>query len=269
MSLLTTKAFTDLFTDPLEKTLIQSAYARFNDLNDPLRCNLFSLIAREMLRIFLVRIAPDKDVQSTEWFDPSINSGKATRADRFRYALTGRITDEVVDEHPALDVSTQIRDLISLADDLSKYAHITSGTIGLDIVTSTKYLSEAETILIAFCETYFAVRAFVRDKIYEITQDEINDHLQDEMPEELDALSSHTVFDHAVVEGVEDIDITSTSMSITGHGYVEIELNYGSKDDGVSSDDNYPFEFEAEIDPQTLRVEEVKILSIDTRSFYE
>lgn len=268
MRLLTTKEFTELFSDTFEHTLIRSAYARFNDLNDPLRCNLFSLIAREMLRVFLARIAPDPDVQSTEWFDPSINKGKATRADRFRYALLGRITNEVVEEHPSLDVTHHIRGLISLIDELSRYAHISQGTISLDIPGSNKYLSDSENIIISFCKKYFDVRSFIRDKIYEITQDEINEHLQNETPGEIDALSSHTIFDHAVVEGVEDVDITSTGMSIKGHGYVEIELNYGSGDDGVSSDDSYPFEFEAEIDPRTLQISDVKV-SIDTSSFYE
>lgn len=268
MRLLTTKAFTDLFNDPFEITLLKSAYARYSDLNDPLRCNLFSLVARELIRIFLTRIAPDADVESCEWFDPAINKGKATRADRFRYALTGRIANEVIDKHKSLDLNSQIKDLVDVIGALSKYAHISPGTVNMDLAAAGKYIQEVEDVLIEFCNKYYSVRDYIRDQVYEITQEEINDKLQNEIPDELDSLSSHTIFENAVVESVQDIDISSTTMSITGSGYVEVELNYGSMNDGVSSDDNYPFEFEAEIDPETLRISDVKV-TIDNSSFYE
>jgi hypothetical protein len=268
MRLLTTPSFTELFDDAFEQTLTRSAYARFNDLNDPLRCNLFSLIARELIRVFLVRVAPDIDVASTKWFDPSINNGSPTRADRLRYALTGRIADEVVDDHESLNVGNLCRELLIIIDELSKYTHISPETMNLGIATANAYLADVEDVIILFCNKYYEVRSYIKDKVYEITQGEINDKLQDELPEELDELSSHTAFQCAVVEEVEDINISSTSMSISGRGYVEVELNYGSGEDGVSSDDHYPFSFEAEIDPSTLTVGEIKT-DVDTSSFYE
>lgn len=268
MRLLITEEFKELFSDEFEQKLIQSAYARFNDLNDPLRCNLFSLISRELIRILLVRIAPDQDVISTNWFNPSVNNGKPTRADRLRYALIGRTTDNVVAKHATLDVSNHTKDLVGIVNNLSKYAHISPGTVGLSIVSSNKYLEDVEDGLIQFCVKYFEIRDFIKRKIYEITHEEINQKLINEIPCELDALSSNTIFDYAYIEQVEGININSTSMSITGHGQVEIELNYGSSDDGYSSDDSYPFDFEAKIDPETLKIDEISVI-INTDSFYE
>ena len=67
---------------------------------------------------------------------------------------------------------------------------------------------------------------------------------------------------------MQEIDLYSSYPSVTGSGYVEVELNYGSKNDSVSCPDSYPFRFKATINPNTLAVT-IESLNVDTSSFYE
>lgn len=114
-----------------------------------------------------------------------------------------------------------------------------------------------------------------RDKIVEVEglEQKLCDHMIDNLPAELDSLSTHTL-----VENVSDVLITSVtvrrnSVTISGEGTVEVELSYGSagdaaRGDGGSFSDSYPFEFNVVLNP-VLEIVEILRLDVDTSSFYE
>ena len=116
MKLLNSKAAQELFNDPFEQTLLKSAYSCLHNLNDPLRCNLFALVLRELIRTTMDRLAPEAKVVKAPWY----SSKKITRADRYRFALTGNLTDRVIAKYPDLDTSDERKVLKDTSDELSK-----------------------------------------------------------------------------------------------------------------------------------------------------
>lgn len=96
------------------------------------------------------------------------------------------------------------------------------------------------------------------------------DHMVNNIPQELDMLSSHTL-----LEGVSQLDINAITVEaagirVVGSGVVDVELEYGGgrEPDGLSWETDFPFAFDVLLN-HALEVEEVYELRIDTSSFYE
>lgn len=95
------------------------------------------------------------------------------------------------------------------------------------------------------------------------------DTIINDIPSELDILSSHTR-----ILGISDIDITSTAIGrdgihVTGTGVVLVDLGYGGSEehDGINEEIDFPFFFDL-ILTQGLEIERVLSLKADTASFY-
>ncbi len=102
-------------------------------------------------------------------------------------------------------------------------------------------------------------------------EEQLANSFENDFPEELELLSSHTSF-----EGISDISISSIFLdngrtTVIGEGIVEVRLVYGSgsdADEGDHATDSYPFEFEIVLNPK-LEVVEVNRMKVDTSSFYK
>jgi hypothetical protein len=88
-----------------------------------------------------------------------------------------------------------------------------------------------------------------------------------EIPDELDVLSSQTCIYGASVDTIGEFSVDGSDFDLAGDGYVEVQLNYGRGEDGVSVDDTYPLTFTASIKTADLSVQDVHI-EIDNSSFY-
>ena len=263
MKLLSDESSQKLFIEEFEQTLLRSAYSSLNNLNDPLRCNLFALILRELIRITMARIAPDENVKHAPWY----TSEKTTRADRYRYALTGDLSDELIKKYPQLDTSSSRSELVRVVERLSKYAHISPDTYNLPYEKAQEFSNHVEAGVLRFAATMANLRETVENAVYDLVHDQIFDRLQNNMGE-LDDLSHQTLLD-----GVSDLEIVKVAFSgdevlIHGCGTAEVELNYGRGEDGLSSSDSYPLSFNATVNLKTLAVVSMRI-DTDTSSFYE
>ena len=96
------------------------------------------------------------------------------------------------------------------------------------------------------------------------------DHLIENMPEELQALSSNTL-----LKGISDLEFDAVSLSdtgvrVSGTGVVDVALEYdgGEERDGLSVREGYPFEYEVTLN-QDRKIETVNRLQVETSSFYE
>lgn len=118
-----------------------------------------------------------------------------------------------------------------------------------------------------------------REKKLEINNIEqlLTQLMLEELPDELDQLSTHTMLDEVSDIDIDEILIDGKSIFVKGNGVVNIELQMGSnidqrKGDGFKSSDNYPFDFDLTLeynDTHVLQIIEVDKLEIDTSSFYE
>jgi hypothetical protein len=253
-----------LFDLPFEQELLKSAYSHLNNLNDPLRCNIFALLLRELIRTTISRMAPDSLVSSSPWY----KSSEVTRRDRYRFVMTGKIPDEQIKNHPNLDTEFVCGNLLSTINKLSKYTHIGSGTINMELQNSIDFQNEVESTIIEFAQTLISTRENMSDILIQLLEEEIKEMLLNDLPDDLAALSSQTLFDSLQISQIDPVDLSVDEPVISGKGTVFVELNYGKGEDGFSSDDHYPFTFTASLDPETLIIEEIDT-SIDTRSFYE
>lgn len=264
-----------LLKGDFENRVLKSAYSRIHDYNDPLRGSVFALLMRELIRIVMDRLAPDSDVEKASWcsgepwqYKDQSGNLKVTRRSRYRFAITGTISDEKVEEHPRLDCSAAIGELATLVSKLSKFAHLSPGTFNQSAAETTGFLGEVEDAVSQYCATLTKTKEEIRDIIWTIVDESVNDHVLGAIPDELDALSGQTLVENIHVEHLQDFDTSTLMPTLTGSGVAEIELNYGHGDDHMSSPDSYPMTFEVEVDPSTFEVSVVSV-DVDTSSFYE
>ncbi|MGA7742252.1 MAG: hypothetical protein WBP56_06650 [Polyangia bacterium] len=104
-------------------------------------------------------------------------------------------------------------------------------------------------------------------------EDELRDYLLNDLPSDLDSLSTHTRIEAVSHLFISSVHLRHDSSEIHGNALVEVELQYGSdgdvdRDRGDVSGDSFPFDFIVELDKE-LSITRVDKLEIDTSSFYE
>lgn len=224
------------------------------------------MVIRELIRIAMARIAPDIEIMKTEWFLG--DNGKVTRKERYRFAVSGHITDDLIKKNPELNTASEINDLVDAVNKLSKYAHISNGTYNISDEEVAKFLDEIESAVIDYAENLEHIQERIQEKALELTQEALVDEITNSIPHELDSLSRHTIVENAFIEEMAEIDLFAQSQVVSGSGYTELELYYGSMKDGHSCSDRYPLTFHAVINIGSLEPMINKI-EVDTSSFYE
>lgn len=74
------------------------------------------------------------------------------------------------------------------------------------------------------------------------------DHLINNLPDELDLLSTHTSISEIDSISISSINISDLGIEVDGDGYVSVELQYGSdgdqrRDDGYNTTMTFPFNY--------------------------
>lgn len=99
------------------------------------------------------------------------------------------------------------------------------------------------------------------------------DYLVDHLPNQLDQLSSNTRITGVLDAVVNELTVSDDgSIVAKGSAIVEVELNYGSKDDQTQTGDSFPFDFRIILKynlSQELFLDEAENIDFDTSSFYE
>lgn len=99
------------------------------------------------------------------------------------------------------------------------------------------------------------------------------DHLVDHFPTSLDELSGRTRITEVSGATVDELTVQEDGrLLIKGSAEIEVELNYGSGDDGVTNEDYFPFTFELILkytNERVLVVDEEKLIEVNTTSFYD
>ena len=264
MKLLEYEDFTEYCHDELKSNILKSAYSHLNNLHDPLRCNVFALILRELVRIIMSELAPDEVVKSTSWY----SSETVTRYDRYRFAITGHISDEVISHYPQFESSRDSKAMVQLIKKLSKFAHISDETYELDDDRFKEFQNGVENTVMDYFTRLKTVNEKIQNTVWDLTEDAINKKLMEQIPLELEELSRNTIVEECNVMDLEAISCSIANLSIVGAGSVYVELNYGGRKDSLELYDSYPLKFKALVDSDNLEVT-ISSISVDTSSFYE
>ena len=105
----------------------------------------------------------------------------------------------------------------------------------------------------------------------------ITSYLHNELPSELDELSTHTKLLEVFDIDIDDITISGENIFVKGGGVVSIELNFGSdgdqnRGDGFKTFDKFPFDFEIILAYKSRKELEIMVVNkfdVDTSSFYD
>lgn len=105
----------------------------------------------------------------------------------------------------------------------------------------------------------------------------ISTYINNDLPSELDELSTHTRPDEVYDVDIDEIKITGQDIFVKGDGVISVELQFGSdsdqdKGDGLKNYDKFPFDFEITLaynSKKELEITEVEKLNIDTSSYYD
>lgn len=99
--------------------------------------------------------------------------------------------------------------------------------------------------------------------------------MNEDLPSELDALSTHTTIDVIEIDELISIEISNSEISTQGVANINVELQYGSdadgrRGDGIEYTDNFPMKFDVKLeqDDDGYYITEIEY-KIDTSSFYE
>lgn len=271
MRLLENKPVSKLFCESFDQNVLRSAYSYVNNLNDPLRCNSFALVIRELIRIAIARIAPDEKVKKASWFIGYEKEGKigVTNAERYRFAISGYLSNELIAAHPEFNTKSEIKGLIKAIKTLSEYAHISEETYGGTDNDVQNFKNDIEDAVIDYAERLEHTQNRIQNRVWDLTQIELWHNIANNFPDELDCLSTRSIIEEVVIEEMPEMELDHPRPILTGSGFAEVELNYGSRsDEQVSSYDSFPLEFTASINPDTLEVT-IEKFSVDASSFYD
>jgi hypothetical protein len=95
-------------------------------------------------------------------------------------------------------------------------------------------------------------------------------HLYSELPPELDGLSSETLVQGVTNVEISGIHVTRDGIRVSGIATVDVQMNYdgGSSRDGLTFSGEFPLDFDVSLD-QSLKLDRINELKVDTSSFYE
>lgn len=102
----------------------------------------------------------------------------------------------------------------------------------------------------------------------------ISNYVHNELPDELDELSSNTIPDEVADIDIDEITVSGNSIFVKGGGVVTVELQFGSEKDnneGFKTYDNFPFDFDMTLEYNSnnkLEIKKVNKFKIDTSSYY-
>jgi len=269
------------------RTIIEGSVRPIEDDNNPIRANLFALGVRETIRIMLACAAPDRTVRKTPWFQAVMaeklssknaeirkKADEVTRRDRMRYATQGGLSDDTL-LAIGLDPDGMHDALISKISELSKYAHISPGSVLAEKGKVLVFVEEVANEVIAFVDQIRAVKEEVATAVSESIQNEADLALTETEVHGLDELSTHTRVTEVMVEVVKVTGIDESYVHVEALGTVYVDLVYGSESDqrrdmGAKMRGRYPFTMAMQSPVADLTaVERVWGPTVDNTSFYE
>lgn len=150
--------------------------------------------------------------------------------------------------------------------------------LAVEVKASSQLLDSAESIRklrkLALKHGYDEFRLIIVNPPREVTvsieglEEKLGTFLGENLPDELDELSSHTIIEAVNDINIESIRVTTEGVQVIGNGVVDVELNYGNNSEGVSSNWSFPFGFDVTLDHE-LEVSSNAKIHPDTSSWYE
>jgi hypothetical protein len=252
--------------------LFDSAIRNYRDAENPIRFNNFCYAIRELIREKLAIEAPDGRIIKCVWYDTT--KEKPTRADRIRYYIVKGLIDDNIPDTIVDKLNDVLDNYKELIDILNKYTHISRGTLGINDEDGLKWFNNVIDLLIDFIKLIDNLRDNVKTKLIDVIKTDIEQELFENLPDEVDLLSTHSSIDEITDIEIEIEEMDYEFVQVKGMCDVGIDLQWGSSSDiendyGAEGSVNYPMSFTVTIEINDLSRREYSLGEIDTSSYYE
>lgn len=213
---------------------------------NPIRGNLCAAALRELVGHILHAMAPDEKVIKCLWYTKQPDTNGPTRRQRATFIMQGGLSFEYVAKKLHLDHEQTCKPLLEAMNELNRSTHVREDTI-LDEDDKIRQLIHG---VLGGIQDLFDAAEDCRGHVYRRLEREIDDAVFDkflgETIQELDELSTHTMFEGHETHEVEVVQIDEEFIKFAVSGLVYVELQYGSNSDlrkgeGAVMDDCYPY----------------------------
>ncbi|MET4245493.1 hypothetical protein [Bradyrhizobium sp. RT10b] len=244
--------------------------------NNAIRGNLCALALREITGHLLHTWAPDTRVSNCCWYNQEANTERPTRQQRATYIVQGGLPVAFVTDTLQLDHDAVCRPLIKAMDRLNKATHVREKTLLTDDAAIRALVDAALNSLIDLFKAARDCQQEVHRQLAGEIHDAVLDTFLGETLQELDELSTHTLFDYHQTEDIQVMSIDDELIHLKVSGTVYVDLQYGSNSDmrndmGAVISDSYPYTARLQSkarSPGDILKDTVDV-SVDNSSFFE
>jgi len=236
----------------------------------------FATGLRELSRILLQHLSPDKSIKACGWYNEEKNEdGKVviTRAQHIKYAVQAGLPDDFV-ESLLIDVPETTRVYLDLIKRLSKLTHLSESNFGVTDFTADHFANIALQTFNLLLDTIDDCRTEVHKAVEGRAQDVLTDDMLEGTVDALEEIATHYSIDEVNINRLKLHYMGPDQIVFKASGTVDCMLQYGSdsdcaNDSGMRVNDHYPLTCEFVADIATPLQLEVRALHVDNSSFYE
>jgi len=239
------KKFEGLIGSEFERSLLDAVFINLEATENKLRFNNFAYSLRELSRHILYRLAPDENVINCTWYSPP-DSKRPTRDQRMTYAIQGGFHDTYLMKHYNLDFKKSKRKIIDYINFLSKYTHVNEDSFDMPQEEIDVHVNVISDAFLNLFEEIQNCRKQLRDLIDDEIDNEIFEHAIQETNEDIDLMSTHHIIESTSVSHIKVIDINENKIYFRATGDIDVEQQFGSSSDlrndiGAIINTSFPF----------------------------
>lgn len=254
-----------------EKELFTACLRNYASHGNPLRFHNFAFSIRELITHIIEKKSPNDKLLQASWYKREHEHYEISRRQRLKYCSQAKISDAYLGEEFLDESNERIDEMLKLYFFLNKYTHITEKYMH---PSTQEFFLKAKQILQTATEILNGIH-ICRDELIRTLEDKIRNAVIDtavsSMPENLVTIANHAYVDYTEVEEFGITSIDDEYINIYASGTVYVTQEYGSRSDGVSLEESYPFTLHmaSHLDsPETFEVI-FEALEVDTSSWYD
>ncbi len=233
-------------TKPFHKVLFEATLQSLLDTRNPLHATNFSNGFRELTRNVLDSLSPKKQIQASPWFKPDPTSKDGfTRRHRIQYVIHGGLSPKFAEDELAIDVDGEAKALLDAVDKLNKFVHVNEDTFEVAAVHLAEISEGAIGALADLLNCADSCRGTLCDHLEGRVHKALLQEALRETINGIDIVATHHTVEGISVEEVQLTGLTGTQLTLAVSGYVEVELQWGSRGDlrrgeGETMYDSFP-----------------------------
>lgn len=254
-----------------EKELFTACLRNYASHGNPLRFHNFAFSIRELITHIIEKKSPNDKLLQASQYKREHEHYEISRRQRLKYCSQAKISDAYLGEEFLDESNERIDEMLKLYFFLNKYTHITEKYMH---PSPQEFFLKAKQILQTATEILNGIH-ICRDELIRTLEDKIRNAVIDtavsSMPENLVTIANHAYVDYTEVEEFGITSIDDEYINIYASGTVYVTQEYGSRSDGVSLEESYPFTLHmaSHLDsPETFEVIS-EALEVDTSSWYD